>query len=847
MGQVLTQVVPRFLSKILFRSFEAKETFLSQVDELRRRNPDRPIAFATLSGGVIEFWALRSFLYERFGKEFELRRATNLPTFFLDPLGMSIRRVLSFIGLASKVPSRLEQCSHELDQRQPVLLNIESGDRQKSFQTPISEVHFSYLIERHENLIVVPTIVIWRRSKKIEELVPDDIGSKAWVGVKRLLFFPWYFFLGDPYRPTGIRKLAILMRGYAKSSLRLSAEILVNKEQLSARALRRKVLNASAAEKRIVLGPTFRSTRMLGEGILRGNPFQSFIRTLAQNDGVSEIVLLKKAEKYFREISAHYSYATLETCAWLLHKVFHSLYEGITTDENDFEKIRKASREGSVVFVPCHRSYVDFLLLSYLLFQKEIAPPHVAAGINLNFWPIGEVFKQGGAFFIRRSFRGNILYAEVLRRYIAALLSNKVNLEFFIEGTRSRNGKLAPPKYGIMKMIMDSYLEGSIREKVRFIPVSITYDKVTESRAHKRELEGGAKVQENMINAVKSTRVLFKKYGKVHVRFGDAIALEEWVNNEVGEGTQSLDSRKLAIQKLAFEVCHRINGATPLTGEGLVCAALLAKPGAAMAKNDLEAWLLRIKEDLVTQGSLLSIDLKEDFARATRRAIARLVDDGVVEKYHGPLNVLGLRIPRGQRIAALYNKNTVIHAFTTSGIWGLCEGRFEEALELRALFQFEFFFAEKDAFLETLRALPKSLLSEYYALWFDDVLETIDLGLHTLELAHHAGQGTADLKEWRARLLKWGKTAQIESSLIRLEAVNTQSFSAFLDMAQNRGWLKKSSDSSDLLKVHNLESIQATLDRIKYFRNKLVGRWENLKEKHLEPIRGSESSVSPIQ
>src|SRR5690606_20751034 len=129
------------------------------------------------------------------------------------------------------------------------------------------------------------------------------------------------------------------------------------------------------------------------------------------------------------------------------------------------------------------KSYTDFLLVSAILYQEDLMPPHIAAGSNLNFGPFGLLFRHAGAFFIKRSFRGNHLYNEVLRRYIVTLLNQQYNLEFFIEGARSRNGKLSPPKYGILKMIVSSYVSGEITQDVQVVPVSITYDKVTEDKA----------------------------------------------------------------------------------------------------------------------------------------------------------------------------------------------------------------------------------------------------------------------------------------------------------------------------------------------------------------------------
>lgn len=767
---------------------------------------------------------MRFFLWERFGSHFELSLATRIPAIFVESPKTILRRIASAFFLPVKARSRVRLCADELLQGRTVALNFSARDRRKAFQVSEGEKELAYLAQRIPSLILVPVVFLWRR-KRTDRVDAREFHEKLLRGIWAPIRFPKDILLGNPAHPTFVRKLAILLRQYERSTLRLTAPI----EILSAnvKMVRRKIVTSILQEKKIVLGPAITPPKFIGEGILRSTSFARLVRSLAAEEEVPELTLYRRAEKYFNEMAADFSYSTIEGFSWVLSWIFHRIFRGVTVNEEAFDKLRLAAREGPLLVIPSHKSYFDFLIMSYLFFQKDIAPPYIAAGINLGFWPFGPIARTAGAFFIRRSFRGNVLYTEILRRYVAALLHGRHNVEFFIEGARSRSGKLAPPKYGMLKMIVDSYYEGLVREKVQVVPVAINYEKVTEAKSHKRELEGGEKVQESFVNLAKSSRILFKSFGEVHVRIAEPISLEEWLERQIGGPAASTDTRRLGVQKLAFEVCHRINKSTPLNANGLVTAILLAKPGAAMLKSELEAWLLRVHSDLKAMNVLLARALEEDYMKSCRRSIAGFLEDGIIEKYHTPSGKLGLRVPHKQRVAALYYKNTAIHALLTPALSGIARGSQDELLELRGFFQFEFFFPEKEIFLRQVLHIPPGVATGLYALMLDDVLENIEIGLRALL---DSGAQTLSAKDWRALLLKYGKTALLESQLQRLEAVNTQGFSAFIDMAKNRKWLLPTGDE-EKLKMAGAPELEKALARIRHFRQK-AREWETLRAEY---------------
>jgi 1-acyl-sn-glycerol-3-phosphate acyltransferase len=807
--------IPQFFANILFRSFETQELFIEQLERLRVEHPKKPLILCLFNAGLIEYFAVRLFIFNKFGETFELSHALGISRFLQDFFSFRLKRTLSSIGLLRKEKSHLAVCLKSLEEGKPLFLNMKVLDNKKVFEQAPSERYLSAIKKYHPNSIIVPVAFVWKRAPKVIDEAPKGFNEKLLKLLATPLSLPWYFLLGDPYSPKGLRKLLLIMRGYSKSVLRATESFSI--QEYEPHVIRRKVYLAIQHEKRVLLGPIYKSTNSVQEEVLGSPSFKSFLNKLSHETGTPEKSLNKRSVFLFNQMAAQYRYFVVEVASWILTRVFRTIYHGVEYDRAELEKIREASKEGTVILIPNHRSYFDFLLLSYVLFNEHFMPPHVAAGINLNFWPIGGLLKRGGAIFIQRSFKGDPLYTEIFRRYIVHLLNNKIVFEFFIEGMRSRNGKAAPPRYGILKMIYEASQNKEITQNLRILPVSITYDVVTEEKAHRRELEGGKKIQESFLNLLGSISFFFKNYGRVHLRFADALPVENWISDK---GT------RFGLQKLSFEVCHRINEATLLTPMGLVCGVLLAKPGNALSKGDLENWLEKLHADILKLNSPLTPELKENFLKPCRRALARLIDSKVVEKYHLQDGGVGLRVPGKERIQVLYYKNSVIHAFVLAALRGIAGKNKDELLELRNLLEFEFFFPEKEKFFQQIEALPADLNYGFFSHWIDDTLENIQLGLSYLKQSHSL---KLDDKTWNLRLMKYGQEKILEFSTKRFEAVNTQSFKAFLSLAQNEKWLQPSTKAKEsILGVHSLNDIENALTRVRYFRSKIPD-WDTLK------------------
>jgi glycerol-3-phosphate O-acyltransferase len=214
------------------------------------------------------------------------------------------------------------------------------------------------------------------------------------------------------------------------------------------------------------------------------------------------------------------------------------IYAGVLVHHLD--KFKEAAPGHEVIYVPSHRSHMDYLLLSYLLYDRGIVPPHIAAGINLNLPVVGTLLRKGGAFFMRRSFKGNPLYSAVFTEYVAQLVSGGYSIEYFIEGGRSRTGRLLQPKGGMISMTR-AFLRQP-RKPVLFQPVYIGYEKLMEGSSYLDELSGRPKEKESIWALLWGIpKVLKQNYGQVVVNFGEPIPL-----NDVLEKAPDWDGKPVA-------------------------------------------------------------------------------------------------------------------------------------------------------------------------------------------------------------------------------------------------------------------------------------------------------------
>jgi len=290
--------------------------------------------------------------------------------------------------------------------------------------------------------------------------------------------------------------------------------------------LRNKMIESYQQEKRLVLGPVLHSQQEMIEKVLFHNDVLKAIEQISKEEGIPEYQLKRKAYSYYKEIAADYSIYFIKVFEIILDYIFKKIFSGITWDQEGLKMVREAAQKGPVVLTPCHKSHMDYLILSYIFFKNQITPPHIAAGTNLSFFPFGTIFRHSGAFFLRRSFKGVPLYTVVFKQYLKILVQESYPIEFFIEGGRTRTGRLVYPKLGILHYLIDAVDENYNKDLV-FVPISIGYDRVLEEGAYAAELKGKNKKKESVAGVFKSSRVLWRKYGMAYVNFDKPFTLKE--------------------------------------------------------------------------------------------------------------------------------------------------------------------------------------------------------------------------------------------------------------------------------------------------------------------------------
>ena len=343
-----------------------------------------------------------------------------------------------------------------------------------------------------------------------------------------------------------------------------------------------------------VIGPDLSTRRLLIDKVLSSSSVKEAIADQARRDNSRPEAAWKKAHAMAYEIAADYSHPVVRSASFLLTAVWNRIYRGVLVHHLDDLKAIAPGNE--IVYVPSHRSHMDYLLLSYLLYTKGIVPPHIAAGVNLNLPVIGPILRRGGAVFLRRSIRGSALYSTVFTEYVAQLVAGGYSIEYFIEGGRSRTGRLLQPKGGMLAMTVRAFLRQPTRP-VLFQPVYIGYEKLMEGDSYLDELTGKPKEKESIWQLLTGIpRVLRKNYGQVVVNFGEPIPLgallaehaPQWDGQPVDEDDkpQWLSD---TIDTLATKIQVNVNRAADVNPINLLAMALLSTPKHAMGEADLLA------------------------------------------------------------------------------------------------------------------------------------------------------------------------------------------------------------------------------------------------------------------
>ena len=655
--------------------------------------------------------------------------------------------------------------------------------------------------------------------------------------------------LGDPDEPGAIRTLSGYLLSGTNAYVKVGEPVLLsdidalNRGSEPARVARRVrgwLHQHLARETRVVTGPPLKGPQRVADETLRDLTLRRTLAEIAREKGRADGSVEKEARKDLREIAARYSPLAVGLLKRFLNFVFHRIYDGIDVDEAGMRRLVEASKKAPLILCPCHKSHIDYLILSMICDDYGLQPPHVAAGDNLNFWPVGRLLRAGGAFFIRRSFKGDRIYSATMGAYVKRLLQDGFTQEFFIEGGRSRTGKLLPPKFGMLTLEVDAWLTG-VRPDAYFAPISLSYEKIVEARSYQHELLGGEKQKEDAKALLSATQVLRSRYGRITIRADEPISIAQLFRERgVDPKSCTAEEKKKLVQNLGLRISAGINAAAPLSAIGLASAALLSHDRRALSESELLD-----RADFVHSAAL------DCGARAEResprllvlRAVESLVADGTVRRQEAG----GERfysVPEERRMVLDYHKNSILHFLVAPAILSAALRSFRgqaaplpelmrRAKDASRLLKYEFIYPPGKSF--------ESTVDETFALLFrwglvektaGDGVQPVARGLRMLgllaELLRPFGEAlwvTADAlhlllpapmagKEWTRLALDRGRAAYLAGRILRIEALSKPSLENALAVFRDRGVVigSKLSLTADWASVDKLAQLTEEAD-----------------------------------
>ncbi|HAD68788.1 MAG TPA: glycerol-3-phosphate 1-O-acyltransferase PlsB, partial [Acinetobacter radioresistens] len=390
---------------------------------------------------------------------------------------------------------------------------------------------------------------------------------------------------------------------------------------------------------------------------------QEAIRRESIRGKISMLEAERRAIGYLNEIVSDYSASAVRFADMALTRLWTQLYDGV--EVHNFNTVRELAKDYEIIYTPCHRSHIDYLLLSYVIYKRGLMVPYIAAGDNLNMPFVGQLLRGGGAFFIRRSFRGNALYTSVFKEYLYSILSRNTPLEYFIEGGRSRTGRLLPPKTGMLAMTVHSHLRGRAKP-IAFVPTYIGYERLMEGATYVGEMQGKPKEAESIFGILQTLRKIERIFGKVHVNFGEPVFLDDLLKQH---GAENIVIEKNddpvpaavseAINSSAVAILENINRAVVINPVSLLSLILLATPKHTLDEEvcikQLDAYrrlASALPYDERTQVTPLSG--KEIIAYGLKLKLIKRVQ-----------HVLGdiIAIEDNQAVLLTYFRNNILHSF----------------------------------------------------------------------------------------------------------------------------------------------------------------------------------------
>ncbi|MCC6872785.1 MAG: 1-acyl-sn-glycerol-3-phosphate acyltransferase [Sandaracinaceae bacterium] len=698
----------RWLYGRFFRHMRVDERWSGAVREAAARGI---VVYVMRSISVLDFLCL-DYLVKRFRLPL-VRFVNDLGLWILEPFGRGERR----LRLRRQIPQpdALTRVVHEQQSALLFLRRPPSFGRRRAEKDDVDLIRTIVEQQRKTDrpILLVPQTFVWtkRPPRKWPTLLDILFGPSDWPG--RLRVALRFFF---NYRNAHLR---------SGPPFDVAAFLKEHQDLTDAQAadrIRYALLRRIEREREIVLGPAQKSAARIREELLRSPRLRRHIEAAAREKNKPVAAIEKEADRELKRMCAMMDPTVIGLFFRFLDWLWTRIYDGLVIDQEGLERLREAARHGPLVLLPSHKSHIDYLVLSYVLGLNAVNPPLIAAGENLSFFPVGSLLRRSGAFFIKRSFRGSKLYPAMVDAYLRKILVEGWNVEFFLEGGRSRTGKLLPPKLGLLSMVLDAGLRLP-STKLSFVPISIGYERIIEEGSYAREQEGGEKSPESVGGLLRTSKVLRSRYGRLYIQFGEIFSLDELLEEAAAARGAPSPARELKpaerralIQRIAHRVSYEINRVTMVTPAALVATALLTHRRRGIRESSLVSRCAELVEALLRLGAPVAPTVVRDETSIVRggggeellRADAvhetlRLFDDGkLVESADGEGEPV-YRVPHFKRLALEYYKNTILHFFVPSALIAAAlsvrrgdsvrrEALRESVRNLSRLFKYEFMY-----------------------------------------------------------------------------------------------------------------------------------------------------------
>lgn len=458
-------------------------------------------------------------------------------------------------------------------------------------------------------------------------------------------------------------------------------------------------------------GSGYRIPRMISDEVLTRPRVREALEQAAEAEGSSYEALRRRAKSYLKEMAATPTSAGIDMVAGLGRFMYTRGFDKtIDLLPEDVERVRALLSERPVAFLFTHKSHIDGFLLVTLFRDYDLPPLHTFSGINMGFLGLGSLLRNAGAIFIRRSFKDDEVYKLVFKNYIDYLGEKRFPLLWALEGTRSRTGKLMPPRYGLMNYVVDAYMRDDAADLV-LLPISIVYDQVPEIGDYDAIQAGGNKKPETASWFMRYLSGLNIPHGKLHVRFGKGVQLSDYIDST--EATPKVGRRD--VQKMAFDIAVDANNATPVTVNSLICYVMLAHGHRAVTFDELESEIDGLRSFIEQFEFPVTDDVVALDGKSLQISLGQLAATGVISIAEDGLEAVYM-IPHDKGRKAAYYRNGLIHFFITSAIGEVALlavtetgakalAQFHsEALRIRDLLKYEFFFEGSEAFITLLES-----------------------------------------------------------------------------------------------------------------------------------------------